>query len=171
MPSDIKIFPVKTTAQIEGVAHLAAPIWRQHFTPIIGEVQVAYMLKHFQSAQAIQQQISDEGVAYFTAKVDNQKIGYMALIANTDQHQVMLSKLYVAAEFRGTGVGKALLNHAEHFTAKLGLNILWLTVNRNNLHPIEWYQRQGFAIVDEQKKEIGSGFVMDDYIMEKTIHE
>ncbi|OIP96021.1 MAG: hypothetical protein CO158_01675 [Piscirickettsiaceae bacterium CG_4_9_14_3_um_filter_43_564] len=31
-------------------------------------------------------------------------------------------------------------------------------MNRYNHIPIEWYQRQGFAIVDEQQKDIGNSF-------------
>lgn len=164
-----RILPVKTTAQIEQVARLAKQIWQQHFTPIIGEAQVRYMLKHFQSVPAIQQQISDESVAYFSAHSKNQPIGYMALIANPDHNKMMLSKLYVSADVRGIGVGKTLLNHAEQLSRQQGFEALWLTVNRHNHHPIDWYLRQGFAIVDEQQKDIGNGFVMDDYIMEKPL--
>ncbi|PLA74457.1 GNAT family N-acetyltransferase [Hydrogenovibrio sp. SC-1] len=166
---DLTIVPIITQQQIEAVAHLAAQIWRQHFTPIIGEAQVRYMLKHFQSTEAIQQQINFESVEYFSVQVTDQMIGYMALIANPVQNKMMLSKLYVSAGVRGTGVGKALLDHAEQVSHHQRLKALWLTVNRHNQHPIGWYQRQGFCIVDEQQKDIGNGFVMDDFIMEKPL--
>ena len=44
---------VRSPAQIEQCALLAEAIWREYYTPIIGEAQVAYMLEHFQSAEAI----------------------------------------------------------------------------------------------------------------------
>lgn len=50
-----------------------------------------------------------------------------------------------------------------------GFVTLWLTVNRFNNGPIEWYKRHGFVIVDEVKKDIGQGFFMDDFILEKRI--
>ena len=50
-----------------------------------------------------------------------------------------------------------------------GLSSLWLTVNRYNTHTISWYKYHGFEIIDEVKKDIGEGFFMDDYIIEKSI--
>lgn len=35
------------------ISSLAEVIWREHFTPIIGEKQVLYMLDRFQSYEAI----------------------------------------------------------------------------------------------------------------------
>lgn len=170
-PSNLSILPVNTQQQIEAVAKLASQIWHQHFTPIIGEAQVAYMLEHFQSAKAIQHQIAVEKFHYFSAQMDNQIVGYMAIILEPNQNRIMLSKLYVADKMRGTGVGKALLDYAEQMGQQTGKTSLWLTVNRNNHHTIKWYQRQGFSIIDEQQKDIGSGFVMDDYIMEKSLDQ
>lgn len=167
----IQIAPVKTPTDIAKVANLAKSIWRQHFTPIIGEAQVSYMLNHFQSAQAIQHQISFEHVDYFLAHKDNHIQGYMALILAPNQHKIMLSKLYVAENFRGKGIGKALLNHAEQIGNQLKKTDLWLTVNRHNHHTIDWYHQQGFTIIDKQQKDIGNGFIMDDYIMQKHLQK
>jgi hypothetical protein len=42
-------------------------------------------------------------------------------------------------------------------------------VNRNNENSIKTYERFGFDKAGTQVADIGGGFVMDDYIMEKTI--
>ncbi|HEY9017144.1 GNAT family N-acetyltransferase [Thiomicrospira sp.] len=164
----LQLLSIQSHQQIQQVADLAKPIWQQHFTPIIGEQQVAYMLEKFQSAKAIQQQIHD-GTSYFAAQMNQNLVGYMALVPDPQQAKVMLSKLYVSKDYRTKGIGKSLLNQAECFTQQLGLSGLWLTVNRHNSQTIDWYQRQGFVIVDEQKKAIGDGFVMDDFIMQKPV--
>lgn len=166
---NLQIFTVQSSEQIKQVALLAKQIWQQHFTPIIGEAQVCYMLNKFQSTDAIKQQIN-EGVVYFAAQKNNELIGYMALIPDQAQAKVMLSKLYVSETYRGKGVGKRLLNQAEDFSKQLKSNQLWLTVNRYNNQTINWYQRQGFVIMDEQKKAIGDGFIMDDFIMQKSVY-
>lgn len=165
-----RIVTVKSTEEIESVALLAKQIWQQHFTPIIGAEQVAYMLKNFQSAAAIQQQITD-GIVYFAIEENKQYVGYIALIFNTDQEKVMLSKLYLKQDIRGKGLGKALLNHAEKLAIQSNNPLLWLTVNRFNEETIAWYKRQNFIITDELKKDIGQGFYMDDFIMEKKLLE
>ena len=43
-----------------------------------------------------------------------------------------------------------------------------LAVNKNNATAIAAYLKHGFRIADAVVKEIGGGFVMDDYIMERT---
>ena len=43
----------------------------------------------------------------------------------------------------------------------------YLTVNKYNSSSIEVYKKRGFEITDAAVTDIGSGFVMDDYIMEK----
>ena len=45
---------------------------------------------------------------------------------------------------------------------------LQLTVNRNN-KSLSFYQKLGFKIIGEQNLDIGSGYFMDDYIMEREI--
>ena len=52
------------------LASLAEKIWRQHFTPIIGDEQVNYMLSNFQSPEAISKFIH-QGYEYFFINLDN----------------------------------------------------------------------------------------------------
>ena len=44
-------------------------------------------------------------------------------------------------------------------------NRLMLAVNKNNRSAIDAYLKHGFSIADAVVKDIGGGFVMDDYIM------
>jgi len=54
------IIPAKTSANYDSIAGLASHIWIEHYTPILGPQQVAYMLEKFQSALAIREQIKKE---------------------------------------------------------------------------------------------------------------
>ena len=146
--------------EVAPVAELAGEIWREHFTPIIGADQVAYMLDKFQSAEAISAQL-ESGTEYYLASVDG--------IRDEPNNKLMISKLYVRRDLRGTGVGSGLLRFIESECEKRNLTTLWLTVNRFNDGPIQWYLRKGFEKVDEVKKDIGGGFFMDDFILEKYL--
>jgi diamine N-acetyltransferase len=53
------ILKVETNSQVATVAKLAREIWVQHFTPIIGDAQVEYMLHKFQSSEAIASQLGE----------------------------------------------------------------------------------------------------------------
>ena len=44
-----------------------------------------------------------------------------------------------------------------------------ISVNKRNARAIAAYQRNGFVIADSVVTDIGSGFVMDDYIMAKEL--
>lgn len=164
----VEIARVKTGSDIDVVATLAQEIWTQHFTPIIGESQVKYMLTKFQSADAIKSQISS-GCEYYLAEVDNERVGYTCLIPDLNNSKMMLSKIYIQYSARGKGTGRSILDFIEKKCITEKVTTLWLTVNRFNTVPVSWYKRRGFDVVDEVKKDIGDGFFMDDYIMEKKI--
>ena len=61
------------------------------------------------------------------------------------------------------------MNFLEDLCRQRGLSKIWLTVNRHNDNTIAAYKAMGLTIVREQKADIGGGFFMDDYIMEKPV--
>lgn len=156
---------VESREQIESVAALARETWTEHYVPIIGAAQVAYMLAKFQSAEAVARQIADEGYEYYLAS----GAGYLALVPDLAGKSVLLSKIYLKAELRGTGLGRALVEFAEQRCAELGGRELWLTVNRNNAGSIAFYERMGFRKTNAQTTDIGGGFAMDDWRMAKRV--
>lgn len=74
---------VLSAQDINDTARLANGIWHEHFTPIIGEKQVNYMLDRFQSAPAIAEQIR-QGYLYFALILDHRQIGYAAFRIDDD---------------------------------------------------------------------------------------
>lgn len=162
------IHPVMTADQIAVTAELASAIWNEHFPAIIGQTQVDYMVENLQSAEAIAEQIQD-GACYHLLKVDQKPVGYLSLIRDESAKRLMISKIYLRSSTRGQGLGKALLDFAVEEASRFDCTVLWLTVNRGNSGSIEWYLRRGFVITGEINKDIGGGFVMDDYVMEWRI--
>ncbi|MEX0775656.1 MAG: GNAT family N-acetyltransferase [Phycisphaeraceae bacterium] len=159
---------VSQACEVDAVAALASAIWNQHFVPMIGQAQVDYMLAKFQSSPAITRQLAD-GYEYYLALDGGQGAGYCALVPQPAQRTGQLSKLYVRQECRGRGVGKSILAFVETRCAVLGIDNLWLTVNRHNAGAIAFYHRMGFVTAGPIVADIGNGFVMDDYRMVKTI--
>jgi GNAT superfamily N-acetyltransferase len=162
------ILKIESNSQVEAVAKLAREIWGQHFTPIIGDAQVEYMVNKYQSSKAIASQL-DEGWEYYIVTRDKEYIGYTGLVPDVVNGKMLVSKLYVKGSVRGSGVGNLLLDFIEETSRARGFNSLWLTVNRFNDNTVKWYFRHGFVTVDEVRKDIGGGFFMDDFIMEKNI--
>ena len=152
--------------QIERIADLAAKIWRAHYVPLIGSEQVEYMLSAVQSVAAISASITD-GCQYFLLSDDNQDIGYCAFEQRPDH--CFLSKIYVDATCRGRGYGAQTLQFVEDAAVVADQQRLRLTVNKDNGASIAWYQRRGFEIIEEICIDIGQGYVMDDYLLEKQL--
>lgn len=156
---------VERPEQIADLAELAKEIWEEYFTPLIGAGQVAYMLERFQSEEAIGRMIREEGYEYVWLSGK----GYAGWKAEPEDRCLFLSKLYVAAAMRGTGLGKRLLARAEDRARALGLRKIRLTVNRGNAGSIAFYEHVGFEKTGTMAKDIGDGYVMDDFLMAKGL--
>lgn len=165
--SRMRLSPVREAEQIAWVAKLAAEIWREHYASIIGRAQVEYMLDKFQSAHAIAAQI-DSGHEYFLIESNGELAGYAAVVAEQAEQRLFLSKLYVRNSTRRAGVARSVLQVLETLGKARGLQQIYLTVNKQN-PALQAYLRLGFANTGPVVADIGGGFVMDDYRMEKTI--
>ena len=152
---------------MEELVVLIREIWREYYTPLIGVAQVEYMLENFQSVDAILRQIEEENYRYYCVFCNGEPAGYYAA-KPSGTGRVFLSKLYVAAKFRGRGLGKRMLQHLIDAARAGDAQTIWLTVNKHN-RTIDIYRNFGFVITDEIVTDIGNGFVMDDYVMEKRI--
>ena len=155
-----------TRANFAIIADLANTIWTEHYTPIIGAQQVAYMLKKFQSVSAIQDQV-EKGIRYYLIKHQDNYAGYFSF--SIEENHFFLSKLYVQKSARGNKIGKAALSFIEELATALELKKIKLTVNKYNANAIKAYEKMGFINVEAIVQDIGNGFVMDDYVLEKNI--
>lgn len=64
-----------------------------------------------------------------------------------------------------------MLRFAAEQAHKCGAAVLRLNVNKQNEPAIRAYLRNGFEIVENVKVDIGNGFFMDDFVMEKKISQ
>ena len=157
----------KTKDELAELVPVIAAIWRECYTSLIGVEQVEYMLEKFQSVDAVSRQIAEENYHYFGIFCDGELAGYYA-VQPSGGDRVFLSKFYVAAKFRARGLGKQMLDHLITNARNTGAETVWLTVNKQN-RSVDIYYKLGFVITEEIVTDIGNGFVMDDYKMEKKI--
>ncbi len=157
---------VNDAASIATVAALADTIWRAHYPTIITVAQIDYMLARFQSAAAIKAQIAD-GLSYALLMLDNGAVGYLA--TRLDPDALYISKVYVLPQWHGHGFGYQASVEMERLARAAGRNKLWLTVNKDNQRAIRAYERWGYQHTGPVVTDIGDGFVMDDYRLEKTL--
>ena len=159
----IELVEVKLN-EIKELSGLAAEIWYEYWTGILSNEQIEYMLDKFQSEKAMINQIKKEAYRYFYLVYNNQKAGYIGL--SNKEGYLFLSKIYIRKKFRHNGLGTRAFDFIKQYAAKNAYNKIRLTVKKDNQNSISAYIKWGFKTVDSIVTDIGSGFVMDDYVME-----
>ena len=99
MNTTFKAKKAETDSQVRDIADLGKIIWNEHFTPIIGQKQVDYMVEKFQSYPALKEQLAD-GYEYYQIFDDGEFCGYTGIHPGKD-NRLFLSKLYIKKECRG----------------------------------------------------------------------
>jgi len=158
-----------TEDDLSAVASLAGVVWRRHYPGIITHEQIEYMLANGYSRPVLSTFISDEGSGLELARVGDRLIGFAAYRRNDASGELKLEKLYIHQDYQGRGVASRLIAKIERAARAQRCSKLVLNVNKNNVQAIRAYERNGFAIREAVVVEIGAGFVMDDYIMAKSL--
>ena len=160
--------PARSREDISLLAKMAEEIWTEHYAGLLSGEQIGYMVEKLQSERAIGEQLAHQGYAYYFLMDGEERAGYLAIQRQGDG-RLFLSKLYLYKERRGKRIASRALAFLEALCREEGLSSIWLTVNRGNAGSVAVYQRLGFRTVRSEATDIGSGFVMDDYIMEKPV--
>lgn len=163
----MKLVKVENIENIKQLSVLATEIWHEYWTCILSLEQIDYMVEKFQSFDAMQKQIEYENYSYFFLVVNNNILGYCGI--SEKEEYLFLSKLYLKKEYRHLGYGAKAFEKICDFSKELNYKTIRLTVNKNNTNTINAYLKYGFEIVGAVVTDIGSGFVMDDYIMDYTV--
>lgn len=162
----LRIITVTNMELVYSLSAVADDIWHEHFTPIIGEAQVDYMLDKFLSPEALVEQINS-GYEYFLLSYDYTFAGFVGI--HEENNSLFLSKLYIHKDFRGKKIASYMFQKLIEICKLRGLKKIWLTCNRHNTNTLAVYEHLGFKTVREEATDIGDGFVMDDYIMEYEV--
>ena len=167
------VMPVATEKQLIDLEETAYNVWHNYYKDIFSPEQIDYMLKKYQSKSAMKEQMS-EGYIYYMLLSDGKLAGYMCVL--TQSNHVFLSRLYIKAEYRRQGLAKRALSHLENvFTnPELGfthIKKIILRVERKNSFAINVYEHLGFKKVRAEDRNIGSGFVCCEYVMERNIQK
>lgn len=126
------------------------------------------MLNDMYSTETLQGHLANERYHYYLAENERRAVGFMGFEQDFKPQITKLHRIYFLAEHKGQGYGKLALEFLEKLVTGLGNNTIFLTVNKNN--PARYfYENMGFSVIDEVVADIGGGFVMDDYIMSKSL--
>jgi ribosomal protein S18 acetylase RimI-like enzyme len=154
------------TEDINSIGFLAHQIWPATYGHIIAKEQLDYMLQMMYSPESLKKQMQAEHV-FLIAELDEEPVGF-ASYAAAEPGKFKLHKIYVRTDIQGKGLGKALINAVAEEVKEQNAHCLRLNVNRHNKAK-DFYERLGFVVVKEEDIDIGRGYFMNDYVMEKAL--
>lgn len=177
------LIPVRSERDQEKLAELAGEIWREYWPDHIGAAQTEYMIEHFQSLDAIKRQMASEDYEYWFAYADEAEfddevaasskwgrlVGFTGGHNEFETNRFFISKIYLLDSARGHGFSRRIINFYVALCKTRDLDAMYLTVNKYNELGIRAYIGTGFETIDSVETDIGEGFIMDDFIMEKKV--
>ncbi|HEY6144452.1 MAG TPA: GNAT family N-acetyltransferase [Flavobacterium sp.] len=158
-----------TVDDIETIREIAHKTWPVAYDAILSKAQLKYMLEKLYSDIALRDNLIHQGHRFLLINENETCLGF----ASYEHHYLnknctRLHKLYLLPETHRKGLGKLLLDEIADLAKKNHSDTISLNVNRFNKAYV-FYKKMGFEIIEEEDLEIGNGYLMEDYKMEKRI--
>ena len=153
------------------IQNIACQTWPSTFGEILSPKQISYMLDMMYSLDALRRQINEQNHVFLLArnKGTSEYLGYVSYeLDYKNELLTKIHKIYLLPASQGKGIGRLLIDSVAQLAMQHTNNRLGLNVNRNN-KAIQFYERMGFVIVGNEDIDIGDGFIMEDFIMEKQL--
>jgi ribosomal protein S18 acetylase RimI-like enzyme len=149
------------------IMDLAKKIWPQTYAPILTPEQSGYMMDKMYSADALRAQMQEQHHEFVIVRDAGLPVGF-ASFNKIGENKFKLQKIYILSSQRGKGTGRFVIEQLSRAMVSHGGKFLSLNVNRNNPAK-DFYEKLGFNVVGEEDIDIGNGFFMNDYVMEKSL--
>ena len=160
---------IATTKDIPLIRQLAEQVFPETYKNIITPEQCRYMMDMMYSEESLRLQMTEEGHVYQLLSVDGEAAGYVS-VQPIESDLYELQKIYVLPRFQGRHLGRTLFDAAVALVKKLHPEPcrIFLHVNRYNKAKT-FYEHLGLKVTKQGDYNIGHGYFMNDYIMEKEI--
>ena len=163
------MFEIRTAGagDIQLIRELTFRIWPETYASILSQEQIDFMLEIMYSEKSLTKQMKEEG-CYFIIVYDNKEPVGFASFSETAPQKWKLHKIYILTNQQRKGTGRFVIDYILHEIKKQGAESLQLQVNRYNKAK-DFYEKLGFRIIETADFDIGNGFFMNDFVMEKKI--
>ena len=168
MEKDVRI-EVVGRADVDALVVLAREIWNAHYRAIISSAQIEYMLAQRYDPRVVREELGRDGIWWDKLMAEGEMAGFASYFLTGSAGEMKLDKVYVHPRHQRRGYGGQLIARACGVARAQGCSRLALAVNKGNRGAIDAYLKHGFRVDAAVVKDIGGGFVMDDYVMVKNV--
>jgi len=152
---------------LPAIARLAGIVWRDHYPGIISLDQIEYMFGWMYGLKTLESELMN-GISFDQLFTSKELVGFASYGKETET-EIKLHKLYIHPAWQRHGLGGRLLAHIEQVARSRGFAKMVLGVNKRNEKAIAAYLKHGYSIRESIVTQIGGGFIMDDFVMEKRL--
>jgi GNAT superfamily N-acetyltransferase len=161
--SEAGLRDIKTIQEITNIT------WPITYGEILSKEQLDYMLDLIYSDEALRKQMANNEQLFYLISDSEATIGFIGIEHNYKNENITkIHKIYLLPETQGKGYGKKVFEFIEELALKSNSKHLLLNVNRFNT-ALNFYKKLGLEIKEEVNIEIGNGYLMEDYVMEKKL--
>lgn len=148
---------------------LSDKIWPHTFQDILTKEQIGYMMDMMYSTSSLEKQMDELNHHYLLVEDNGEYVGYTSYELNyKGTATTKIHKIYILPSLQGKGTGRFLIETIGEIARKNDNNILSLNVNRFN-KALDFYKRIGFDVVSHEDIDIGNGFLMEDFVLNKKV--
>ena len=148
------------------IVNLANEIWPITYKDILTPDQLAYMMEMIYSPASLRKQMQESRHQFIIIFDETNDLGFASYSPIKAKEVFKLHKIYVLTNQQGKGLGKRIVDWIIHEITAVGAHALQLNVNRFNKAK-QFYEKLGFGVIGEEDIDIGNGYFMNDFIMEK----
>ena len=153
-------------ADIPLIRDMAYKIWPVTYGNILAPDQLEYMLRLIYDEKVLQEQM-EKNIEFILVYDGAHPVGF-ASFSLIEPQVFKLHKIYVLPSQQGKGTGRFIIDQLTTAMKKKGATTLQLNVNRHN-NARAFYEKMGFVVIKEEDIDIGNGYFMNDYVLEKYL--
>lgn len=166
--TSLRIIPA-SLEDIPVIRSIAQRTWpHAYLGTILEQPQLEYMLDLLYSSSTLEAVMMRKDQRFLLAYEGVEAGAFAGYTPHHAPGTTHLNKLYVLPEWQGRGAGHVLLERVLLEASRCGDHTVELNVNKRN-KAITFYERHGFTRLRDEVIDIGSGYVMDDYVMGRPI--
>jgi len=150
------------------IRQLAEQTFFVTYLPLQPKEKVDYLFGLMYNPSSLSEQMKN-GQRFILAKDETGYQGFASYEINCKKTGVTkIHKIYILPTAQGKGVGKKLIESIAAVARQNKNQTLSLNVFRKN-PAIDFYEKIGFKKIGEVDIDVGNGFTMNDFVMEKSI--
>lgn len=160
---------IQPTSNYKAIQDIAGKTWPVTYGAILSSEQIQYMFSMMYDLEALKNQAETKNHHFIIAEEEGNFLGFASYEFDYhNQPKAKIHKIYILPETQGSGIGKKLIHYIAEKAKASQQEFVSLNVNRFN-DALHFYTKIGFEKVGEEDINIGNGYVMEDYIMEKKL--